>query len=92
MQPLEEQHADVVFGSRFRSGQPHRVLYYRHSLGNRFLTFLSNLLTDLNLTDMMTGYKMIRRSALENITIEENGFAVEAELTGKLAKKKTALL
>ncbi|MBN1515591.1 glycosyltransferase [Candidatus Sumerlaeota bacterium] len=88
LEPLAENRADVVFGSRFWSGQPHRVLYYRHSLGNRLLTTLSNWRTDLNLTDMMTGYKMIRRSTLENIEIEECGFAMEAELVGKLAARK----
>ena len=87
IEPLDAEQADVVFGSRFLGGLPHRVLYYRHSLGNRFLTFFSNLRTDLNLTDMMTGYKMIRRSAIKDLTIEENGFGVEAELTGKLAVK-----
>jgi glycosyltransferase involved in cell wall biosynthesis len=85
LEPLEAGHADVVFGSRFLSGRPHRVLYYWHSLGNRMLTQLSNMFTDLNLTDMESCYKAFRREVLDTITIEENRFGIEPELTAKVA-------
>jgi glycosyltransferase involved in cell wall biosynthesis len=84
--PLEAGDADVVFGSRFLSGRPHRVLYYWHSLGNRLLTLLSNMFTDLNLTDMETCYKAFRREVLDTITVEENRFGIEPELTAKVAR------
>jgi glycosyltransferase involved in cell wall biosynthesis len=84
--PLETGDADVVFGSRFLSGRPHRVLYYWHSLGNRLLTLLSNMFTDLNLTDMETCYKAFRREVLDTITVEENRFGIEPELTAKVAR------
>jgi glycosyltransferase involved in cell wall biosynthesis len=86
LEPLEAGHADVVFGSRFLSGRPHRVLYYWHSLGNRTLTLLSNMFTDLNLTDMETCFKAFRREVLDTITIEENRFGIEPELTAKVAQ------
>ena len=86
LEPLEAGNADVVFGSRFLSGRPHRVLYYWHSLGNRTLTLLSNMFTDLNLTDMETCYKAFRREVLDTITIEENRFGIEPELTAKVAQ------
>ena len=86
LEPLEAGLADVVFGSRFLSGRPHRVLYYWHSLGNRTLTLLSNMFTDLNLTDMETCYKAFRREVLDTITIEENRFGIEPELTAKVAQ------
>jgi glycosyltransferase involved in cell wall biosynthesis len=86
LEPLEAGVADVVFGSRFLSGRPHRVLYYWHSLGNRLLTQLSNMFTDLNLTDMESCYKAFRREVLETITIEENRFGIEPELTAKVAR------
>jgi glycosyltransferase involved in cell wall biosynthesis len=86
LEPLEAGNADVVFGSRFLSGRPHRVLYYWHSLGNRSLTLLSNMFTDLNLTDMETCYKAFRREVLDTITIEENRFGIEPELTAKVAQ------
>jgi glycosyltransferase involved in cell wall biosynthesis len=86
LEPLEAGLADVVFGSRFLSGRPHRVLYYWHSAGNRLLTTLSNMFTDLNLTDMETCYKAFRREVLETITIEENRFGIEPELTAKVAR------
>jgi glycosyltransferase involved in cell wall biosynthesis len=86
LEPLESGQADVVFGSRFLSGRPHRVLYYWHSLGNRTLTLLSNMFTDLNLTDMETCYKAFRREVLDTITIEENRFGIEPELTAKVAQ------
>jgi glycosyltransferase involved in cell wall biosynthesis len=86
LEPLEAGLADVVFGSRFLSGRPHRVLYYWHSLGNRTLTLLSNMFTDLNLTDMETCYKAFRREVLDTITIEENRFGIEPEMTAKVAQ------
>jgi glycosyltransferase involved in cell wall biosynthesis len=85
LQPLLDNHADVVFGSRFAGGSPHRVLYYWHSVGNRALTTLSNMLTDLNLTDMETCYKVFRREVLTRLELEENRFGIEPELTAKIA-------
>jgi glycosyltransferase involved in cell wall biosynthesis len=84
--PLEDDKADVVFGSRFQSGRPHRVLYYWHSVGNRLLTTLSNMFTNLNLTDMETCYKAFRRSVIQSITIEEDRFGFEPEITAKIAR------
>ncbi|MGB6042153.1 MAG: glycosyltransferase family 2 protein, partial [Pirellulales bacterium] len=86
IQPILDDKADVVFGSRFAGGESHRVMYFWHSLGNRFLTLLSNMLTDLNLTDMETCYKVFRRSVLEQITVEESRFGFEPEITAKVAK------
>lgn len=85
LEPLERGVADVVFGSRFLSGRPHRVLYFWHSMGNRLLTLLSNMFTDLNLTDMETCYKCFRREVVQSFTIEENRFGVEPEVTAKVA-------
>ena len=85
IQPILSGVADVVYGSRFLSG-PHRVLFFWHSLGNKLLTLLSNMFTDLNLTDMETGYKAFRRELFSKITIEENRFGVEPEITAKVAK------
>jgi glycosyltransferase involved in cell wall biosynthesis len=85
IQPIATGLADVVYGSRFLSG-PHRVLFFWHSLGNRILTLLSNMFTDLNLTDMETGYKAFRRELFSKITIEENRFGFEPEITAKIAK------
>jgi glycosyltransferase involved in cell wall biosynthesis len=82
---IERGDADVVYGSRFRSGKPHRVLYFWHFLGNLFLTMLSNAFTNLNLTDMETCYKMIRTDLLDGISIQEQGFGIEPEITAKLA-------
>ena len=84
--PLLQDKADVVYGSRFLSGRPHRVLYFWHSLGNRLLTVVSNMFTDLNLTDMETGYKVFRREILEQIRIQSEGFGVEPELTAKVGR------
>jgi glycosyltransferase involved in cell wall biosynthesis len=84
--PILEGKADVVFGSRFVGGESHRVLYFWHSLGNKFLTLLSNMFTDLNLTDMETCYKVFRRDVLTRFTIQENRFGVEPEITAKVAK------
>jgi len=85
LEPILDDRADVVFGSRFFGGEPHRVLYYWHYLGNRFLTVLSNMVTNLNLSDMETCYKCFRREVLEGLVIEERGFGVEPELTAKVA-------
>jgi glycosyltransferase involved in cell wall biosynthesis len=85
LNPLIEGKADVVYGSRFLSGRPHRVLYYWHSLGNKFLTSLSNMFTDLNLTDMETCYKVFRREIIQSVDIKENRFGFEPEITAKIA-------
>ncbi len=87
LQPLVEGQADVVFGSRFLSGRPHRVLYFWHSVGNYFLTLLSNALTNINLSDMETCYKAFRREVIQSIPIEENRFGFEPEITVKVAKR-----
>lgn len=83
--PLLDGDADVVFGSRFMSGHPHRVLYFWHSVGNRLLTLLSNMATDLNLTDMETCYKVFRREVIQGITLEQDRFGIEPEITAKVA-------
>ena len=83
--PLEEGKADVVFGSRFLSGEPHRVLYFWHSVGNRVLTLASNMFTNLNLTDMETCYKAFRREVIQSIELEEDRFGIEPEITAKVA-------
>src|SRR5579875_2756374 len=80
--------ADVVYGSRFRGSEAHRVLFFLHTLGNKFLTFVSNLFTQLNLTDMETGYKMFRTDILKMITLKENRFGFEPEVTAKVSKIK----
>lgn len=85
LEPLERGDADVVFGSRFLSGRPHRVLYFWHSVGNRFLTLLSNMLTDLNLTDMETCFKCFRREVLQSFELHESRFGIEPELTARVA-------
>jgi glycosyltransferase involved in cell wall biosynthesis len=85
VQPLLNDDADVVFGSRFISSRPHRVLYFWHSVGNRFLTTLSNVFTNLNLTDMETCYKVFRREVIQAIELEEDRFGVEPEVTAKVA-------
>ncbi|MBI5250856.1 MAG: glycosyltransferase family 2 protein [Desulfomonile tiedjei] len=86
--PIISGKADVVYGSRFITGDPRRVLYFRHYLGNQFLTFLSNVFTDINLTDMETGYKIFRKEILDKITLEEDRFGFEPEITAKIAKLK----
>ena len=83
--PAEAGKADAVFGSRFVGDRPHRVLYFWHYVGNRFLTILSNMFTNLNLSDMETGYKLIRRDVLKTIALEEDRFGFEPEITAKLA-------
>jgi len=84
--PILEDRADVVFGSRFLSGRPHRVVYFWHMVGNRFLTLLSNMFTNLNLSDMETCYKVFRREILQGITLEENRFGFEPEIIAKVAR------
>jgi glycosyltransferase involved in cell wall biosynthesis len=84
--PIAEGKADVVFGSRFAGGESHRVLYFWHYVGNRFLTLLSNCMTNLNLSDMETGYKAFRREVIQGIRIEEDRFGFEPEITAKVAK------
>lgn len=84
--PILDGRADVVFGSRFIGGDSHRVLYYWHSLGNKVLTLLSNMMTNLNLTDMETCYKVFRREVLEKINIREDRFGFEPEITAKVAR------
>jgi glycosyltransferase involved in cell wall biosynthesis len=83
--PIIDGHADVVYGSRFIGAQRHRVLYFWHSLGNKCLTLLSNVFTDLNLTDMETCYKVLKRSIASRLTIEEDRFGFEPEITAKIA-------
>jgi glycosyltransferase involved in cell wall biosynthesis len=85
--PILKDRADVVFGSRFIGSEAHRVLYFWHSVGNRFLTLLSNMFTNLNLTDMETCYKAFRREVIQSITIEENRFGFEPEITAKVARR-----
>jgi glycosyltransferase involved in cell wall biosynthesis len=88
LDPLNQGKADVVFGSRFLGGGPHRVLYFWHSVGNRLLTLLSNVVTDMNLSDMETCYKVFRREILQAIPIEEDRFGFEPEITVKIAKRR----
>ena len=89
--PILEGRADVVFGSRFLGGQPHRVVYFWHMVGNSFLTLLSNMFTNLNLTDMETCYKAFRRECLESITIEEDRFGFEPEIVAKIARTEARI-
>ena len=86
IQPIVEGKADVVFGSRFQSGRPHRVVYFWHRIGNGVLTLMSNFFTDLNLSDMETCYKAFRREVIQSINIRENRFGFEPEVTAKVAK------
>ena len=87
IEPILHGQADVVYGSRFKGSKPHRVLYFWHRLGNGLLTLLSNMLTNLNLTDMETCYKAFRREVIQSIEIEENRFGFEPEITAKIAKR-----
>jgi glycosyltransferase involved in cell wall biosynthesis len=91
LQPILDNKADVVFGSRFMGGEPHRVLYYWHSVANRMLTTFSNMATNLNLTDMEVCYKVFRREVLEKITLKCNRFGFEPEITAKVAKMRPRL-
>ena len=88
LKPILEGKADVVYGSRFIGGDSHRVVYFWHSVGNKFLTLLSNMFTDLNLTDMEVCYKVFRREILQKIQLEENRFGFEPEITAKVARLK----
>lgn len=91
LEPILRNSADVVIGSRFAGGSSHRVLYFWHSLGNRFLTLLSNMTTDLNLTDMECGYKAFRREILDKIQIAENRFGFEPEIVAKVARLEAVI-
>ena len=91
LQPLDKGNADVVYGSRFISNQEHRVLYFWHSVGNQLLTLLSNMATDLNLSDMETCYKVFRRELIQALVLEEDRFGFEPEVTSKLAKARARI-
>jgi glycosyltransferase involved in cell wall biosynthesis len=91
LEPLISGKADVVFGSRFKGGEAHRVLYFWHSVGNKFLTIFSNMFTNYNLSDMETCYKCFRREVIQSIDLKENRFGIEPELTGKIASGKWRL-
>jgi len=86
LQPILDGFADVVYGSRFIGGNPHRILFFWHSLGNKFLTFGSNMFTNLNLTDMETCYKMFRREIIQSLDLKEKRFGFEPEVTAKIAR------
>lgn len=86
LKPVFKANADVVYGSRFIGGNPHRILFFWHTIGNKFLTFLSNMFSDLNLTDMETCYKMFRRDLIQSITLRENRFGFEPEVTAKISR------
>jgi glycosyltransferase involved in cell wall biosynthesis len=88
LQPIENNFADVVYGSRFSGGNPHRILFFWHTLGNKFLTFLSNIFTDLNLTDMETCYKLFKSDVIKKIDLKENRFGFEPEVTAKISRVK----
>jgi len=88
LKPVIDGYADVVYGSRFIGGSPHRILFFWHTIGNKFLTFLSNLFTNLNLTDMETCYKLFKTSIIKNITLNEKRFGFEPEITTKIARIK----
>ncbi|GGB23767.1 glycosyl transferase [Puia dinghuensis] len=86
LEPILSGHADIVYGSRFMGGQPHRILFFWHTLGNKLLTFISNLFTNMNLTDAHTCYKVIRTSTIKGIPLVEKRFAFDAELNAKIAR------
>ena len=88
LKPVLEGYADVVYGSRFIGGSPHRILFFWHTIGNKFLTFLSNFFTNLNLTDMETCYKLFKTSIIKTIPLQEKRFGFEPEITSKIAKIK----
>lgn len=88
LKPIVEGNADVVYGSRFMGGKPHRILFYWHSIGNRFLTRLSNMFTNLNLTDMETCYKLFRREIIQSLHLREHRFGFEPEVTAKISRIK----
>lgn len=86
LQPIIDQAADVVYGSRFMGGNPHRILFFWHSIGNKFLTFLSNMFTNLNLTDMETCYKVFDTKMIQSLTLKEKRFGFEPEVTAKISR------
>jgi glycosyltransferase involved in cell wall biosynthesis len=86
LKPILEGNADVVYGSRFMGGRPHRILFFWHSIGNQFLTFLSNVMTNLNLTDMETCYKLFKREIIQGLELKENRFGFEPEVTAKISR------
>jgi glycosyltransferase involved in cell wall biosynthesis len=86
LRPIIDGVADVVYGSRFMGGNPHRILFFWHSIGNKFLTFLSNMMTNLNLTDMETCYKLFKREVIQSLKLKEKRFGFEPEVTAKIAK------
>lgn len=86
LKPMEDCFADVVYGSRFMGGNPHRILFFWHSIGNRFLTFLSNMFTNLNLTDMETCYKLFKADIIKKVHLQENRFGFEPEVTSKISR------
>ncbi len=88
IKPILDNFADVVYGSRFVGGKPHRILFFWHSIGNKILTFLSNAMTNLNLTDMETCYKVFRREVIQSLNLKEKRFGFEPEVTSKVAKVK----
>jgi glycosyltransferase involved in cell wall biosynthesis len=88
LKPILDGFADVVYGSRFKGSNPHRALFFWHTVGNNFLTFLSNMFSNLNLTDMETCYKMIKKEIIQSIAINENRFGIEPEITAKISKIK----
>lgn len=88
LKPVVDGFADVVYGSRFIGGKPHRILFFWHTIGNKFLTFLSNMLTNLNLTDMETCYKLFRTDIIQSIKLKERRFGFEPEVTSKIARVK----
>ncbi len=88
LKPVAEGNADVVYGSRFLGGNPHRILFFWHSIGNKFLTFVSNMFTNLNLTDMETCYKLFRADIIKSLHLKENRFGFEPEVTAKISRVK----
>ena len=88
LKPMLDDVADVVYGSRFMGGKPHRILFFWHSIGNKFLTFLSNMMTNLNLTDMETCYKLFKREIIQSLVLKEKRFGFEPEVTAKISKVK----
>jgi len=86
LKPIVEGNADVVYGSRFLGGNPHRILFFWHTIGNQFLTFLSNMFTNLNLSDMETCYKLFNTKMVQGLTLKENRFGFEPEVTAKISR------
>jgi glycosyltransferase involved in cell wall biosynthesis len=88
LKPIIDGYADVVYGSRFAGGRPHRILFFWHTIGNKFLTFLSNMMTNLNLTDMETCYKVFKREIIQGLDLKERRFGFEPEVTAKISRLK----